>query len=296
MRKTSSLRLFGRQILNILYACILILTAVRSSAQHSGGGSRPPTPPPQAPAPPQSATIIDQNKLFLDGNGIPVPPKVPQFSDCLLPPLSGAIPARVKIGDLQIPAKAQKEYENGCAALKARKGVEAENHLRKALKEWPKYSSAWITLGQVLEAQQKTEEARDACSQPLAVDPSYVLAYLCLADISARSQSWDQVLRFSSRALEIDPTTDAVAYDYHAAANFNLHHLSEAEKSGLRAVEIDRNNADPRVHFLLAQIYEAKGDRSDEAAQLREYLKYASDPEDVTMVKSYLAQIDSQSK
>jgi Tetratricopeptide repeat len=42
--------------------------------------------------------------------------------------------------------------------------VEAENHLRKAVKQWPKYSAARIVLGQVLEAQQKTEEAHEACS------------------------------------------------------------------------------------------------------------------------------------
>jgi len=50
------------------------------------------------------------------------------------------------------------------------------------------------------------------------------------------------------------------------------------------------------VHFLLAQIYEAKGNREGEAAQLREYLKYASDPNDVAMVKRYLSQLDKQAK
>jgi hypothetical protein len=96
--------------------------------------------------------------------------------------------------------------------------------------------------------------------------------------------------------LEIDPTTDAVAYGYNAAANFNLHKLAEAEKSALRAAEIDKSNTDPRVHFLLAQIYEGKGDRASEAAQLREYLKYASDPSDVAMVKTYLSELDKQGK
>jgi hypothetical protein len=88
----------------------------------------------------------------------------------------------------------------------------------------------------------------------------------------------------------------AVAYDYHAAANFNLHNLPAAEKSALRAAEIDKSNTDPRVHFLLAQIYEAKGDRAGEAAQLREYLKYASDPKDVAMVKQFLSELDKPPK
>ena len=41
----------------------------------------------------------------------------------------------------------------------------------------------------------------------------------------------------SSCALKIDPTNDAVAYDYNAAANFHLHKLPEEKKEahcGLR--------------------------------------------------------------
>jgi hypothetical protein len=38
------------------------------------------------------------------------------------------------------------------------------------------------------------------------------------------------VLQLSTRALEIDPTNDAVAYDYNAGVNFHLHRLPEAKK------------------------------------------------------------------
>jgi tetratricopeptide (TPR) repeat protein len=148
--------------------------------------------------------------------------------------------------------------------------------------------AAWVVLGQVLEAQKKTEEAYGACSQPLATDSNYLPAYLCLADISAHLENWNQVLQLSTRALKID-SNEAVAYDYNAAANLHFHRLPEAERSALKAAEIDKSNVDPRVDFLLAQIYEAKGDRVSEATQLREYLKYASDPDDVAMVTHYLS-------
>jgi hypothetical protein len=61
----------------------------------------------------------------------------------------------------------------------------------------------------------------------------------------------------------------------------------------LRALEIAKSNVDPRVHFLLAQIYE--GDR-DEAAQLREYLRYVTDPNDVAMVRRYLSELEKSNK
>jgi len=216
-------------------------------------------------------------------------------NSCFLPPLSLVHSHTVGVGNLQLSGKAKKEYEAACGALKDKKYDAAEAHLRKAVQQEPKYATAWVTLGQLLAAQQHTDQARDACSQAVTADVGFMPSYLCLADIAARNQQWDDMLKFSRHALDLDPTDNVVAYDYNAGANLNLHKLSEAEKSALRALEIDKTNSDPRVHFLLAQIYDAKGDAASEAAQLREYLKFATDPNDAAMVKQYLAELEKRS-
>jgi predicted Zn-dependent protease len=275
----------------LVFGVILLLFAPPAPAQKTAA-PQPPTPRPMAPTPPPSPTIFDQNKLIIDSNSKVETPQIAKEENCFLPPLNGVRGLTVELSTLQIPAKAKREYEDGCAALRNKKAADAENHLRKAVKQYPKYSAAWVLLGQTLEAQQKVDEAREACSQPVSSDSNYRPAYFCLADIAGRSQHWDEVLKFSNRALELDPSSDAVGYAYNAAASLNLHNLPQAEKSALRAAEIDKHNTDPRIHFLLAQIYEAKRDRAGEAAQLREYLKYASDPADIAMVKSYLAELD----
>lgn len=279
----------------LVFVVTLLLFALPAPAQKTAGPP-PPTPRPMAPTPPPSPTTFDQDKLIIESNSKVENPQIARDRDkeenCFLPPLNGVRGPTVELSSLQIPLKAKREYEDGCAALRNKRAADAENHLRKAVKQYPKYSAAWVLLGQTLGAQQKTDEAREACSQPVTSDSNYRPAYLCIADIAARSQHWDEVLKFSSRALELDPSSDGVGYAYNAAANLNLHNLPQAEKSALRAADLDKNNADPRIHFLLAQIYEAKGDRAGEAAQLREYLKYASDPADVAMVNSYLAELD----
>jgi tetratricopeptide (TPR) repeat protein len=211
---------------------------------------------------------------------------------CLLPPLNLVRTSVVSATALALPPKAMEKYSAACAALKKQKTAGAEKLLRKAVQEYPKYSLAWVTLGQVLAVQNHSEEARSACVQSSTVEPNYVPAYLCLADLAAQAKEWDNVLQFSNRAIQLDPISNAIAYEYNSAAYFRMKKLDAAEKSALRALEIDKNNSDPRVHFLLAQIYEAKGDRSNEVAQLREYLKFASNSDDVAMVKKYLAQIE----
>ena len=211
---------------------------------------------------------------------------------CLLPPLNLINNPTIPAEQLQLAAEARKDYHEACAALKGKKSADAEKHLRKAVKHHPKYSAAWVTLGQVLAAQERNVEARSACLRSSIVDPTYVPAYLCLADIAAHAGAWNEVLTLSGRALELDPSNNAVSYEYQAAANLKIHNLAAAEKSGLRAIEIDKGNREPRVHFILAQIYEAKGDSENETIQLRNYLKYATSPDDVAMVQQLLSKLE----
>jgi tetratricopeptide (TPR) repeat protein len=213
---------------------------------------------------------------------------------CFLPPLNGVGSPTVAVANLQAAPKAKKDYAAACSALNDKKYAAAEERLRKAIQVEGKYPAAWVTLGQLLSAQQKTDEAQQACSHALEADANYVVGYLCMAEVAMRAQQWKEVLKHAGRALELDPTSNAPGYAYSAAANLNLHRLEDAEKNGLRALEIDKNNSDPRVHFLMAQIYEAKRDLAAEASQLREYLKYASDPQEVAMVKQALAAVEKR--
>ena len=250
-------------------------------------------PVPDAHRPP-SADELDR----MAPAGAPNRPSGPsgsaQDAACLLPPLTLMSSPSVSAEQLRIPARARNEYRKACTALAKNRGIEAEKHLRKAVSRSSKYAAAWVTLGQVLTAQRRVDEARRACAQGSTADGTYVPAYLCLADIAARERAWDEVLKFSGRAIDLDPANNAVAYEYRAAASLNLNELSAAEESGLRAVEIDKDHHEPRVHFVLAQIYEAKGDLVNEALQLREYLRYASNPSDISVIKQALSELQNQ--
>lgn len=235
--------------------------------------------------------VQQRNAANIGERGEPAAPK--EFT-CLLSPLAFMHSPTINVVQLQKAAGAREEYLRGCEDLRKKKNDQAEKHFRKALQQYPKYALVWVTLGQLLAKEQRTAEGRDDCSQASAVDPRYVAAYLCLADIAAQARNWDEVLKFSARALELEPTSNAVAHEYNAIGNLNLHHLAEAEKSGLLAVEIDREHRDPHVHFVLAQIYEAKQDSASEAAQLREYLKYCNSVTNAALVGQWLANLEQQ--
>jgi Tfp pilus assembly protein PilF len=239
-------------------------------------------------------TTIDGINMRNGPNDARTPKKTVVTNDtCLLPPLTLVGNATIAAPQLQIAPKAKKNYLRACADLSNRKPDEAEKHLRIAVDASPNYAAAWLTLGQLLSTQKRTEEGRQACARASIADPKYVPAYLCLADIAAHAHAWDEVLKLTQHAIALDPANDAIVYEYHAAANLHLHQLADAEKSGLRAVELDNDHHEPRAYFVLAQIYEAKGDTAKEIRQLREYLKYTDNPEDVAAVKTFLAALEN---
>jgi tetratricopeptide (TPR) repeat protein len=218
----------------------------------------------------------------------------PQEFACFLPPLGGIHASTVGVGALATQAKASPEYEKACNAIADKKFDSAEKHLRKALGKYPEYSALWVLLGQVQEKRNQMTLARESCLHASKVSSAFVPAYLCLADVAAHSQDWNEVLKQSDRALALDPASSAVSYMFNAGANFNLRNLSVAEKSALRASQFAGRDIDPRqLHYLLAEIYEAKGDVNNEIAQLREFLKVAGDGKEAAIVKHYLAKLSS---
>ena len=276
--------------------CLALCLATMSLSAPPAFAQKPGSLPPPRPAPPPRAPTdtFDQNQLRYGDKAGPAITNAGEKDTCFLPPLNGVASPVEGVANLQAAAKAKKEYSSACASLEDKKYPAAETHLRRAVQIDAKFPAAWVTLGQLLAAQQKTAEARQACAHASEADANYVPALLCSAEVAVRAGAWEEVLQHTTRALELDPASNAPAYAYSAAANLNLHHLEEAEKNGLRALEIDRNNYDPRVHFLMAQIYEAKRDSAHEAAQLREYLKYASSPEEAAMVKQTLAELEKR--
>jgi tetratricopeptide (TPR) repeat protein len=183
---------------------------------------------------------------------------------CFLPPLTRVTGTSVTAAQLQIPESARREFQTACASIRKKKIADAEKRLQRALTDSPRYAVAWVLMGQIRQVQQRTDEARRACLQGSVADHGYVPAYLCLSDIAAHQRAWGEVLRFSTRAVELDPSNNAVADEYQAAALLNLRELSAAEKSAMRAVAMDLDHHEPRAHFVLAQVYEAQADTARE--------------------------------
>lgn len=208
--------------------------------------------------------------------------------------LLAARPAIVTVNKLKVPAKATGEYEKACDSSNKNKFKEAEQHARAAIDSFQGYSAAWVMLGVILQEQQRSQEAYDACLRAAGIDASYLPAYLCAAEISARSRQWEQVLDSADRALGLQSERGPYGYYYRAMAYLHMNNLAGAKKDALRAVEIDVNHDDPSLCFLLAVIYERDGDSANAITQLQQFLKHPSDRQREDVAKQLLAKLESQ--
>jgi tetratricopeptide (TPR) repeat protein len=231
--------------------------------------------------------------------------KTGRDSACFFPPLNTVQDLTVGAAELAVPNNAKKEYGKACESLAAGKIADAEKHLRKATELFPNYSASWVLLGQILEQRPDLPGSHDACQKAAVVSPRYIQAYLCLADIAVHRGDWSDVLAQSVRAIDLDPANDAAGYVYKGCANFSLHQLPEAEASALKASDIENTrkykdqddrdkHSDPRVHVLLAQIYDEKGETSKETAELREFLKTVRNPQTQAIVEQTLKELEQQ--
>src|SRR5215469_13449363 len=270
----------------------LILGSVFAAAQKPPTG---PTPqPPTHPSPPtQPADGAISGDVRVNLNNLPALRDAETPDNCFLPPLDSVRTSVVAAAQLQIPANARREYQRACSALSKKRSADAEKHLRKSVQEYARYAVAWVTLGQVLADEHRFEDARNACERAATVDPVSQHAQLCLAAIASLTQAWSEELKHSSRALELDPVS-VLAYEYNAAANANLGNLGKAERSALRGIALDPDHHVPSLFFLLAQIYELKGDTAREQEQFRQFLKYTHNHERAAMAKRILAELQNE--
>jgi tetratricopeptide (TPR) repeat protein len=251
---------FARVLLLSLFAIPLFAQRPRMGFQH---------PVSLVPLGPDDRAVLDKG-IATPGTG--------DNKACSLEPFPG-MAATVSVAALEIPAKAQKEYEKACSDLKENKPSGAEKHLVNATQIFPGYVAGWVMLGQVYDSLHQPGQAHDACSRAAASDPKYLPAYLCLAEIAGSQQNWSDVLDFSTRALALDPANDPYAYFFRAIAYFNLNDLREAETGALKAAEIDKSHNQPLIQYLLAEIYQAKNDAAAADSYAEQYRKLTASPD-----------------
>jgi tetratricopeptide (TPR) repeat protein len=195
----------------------------------------------------------------------------------------------VSVTRLAVPGKARDEFQKACGKLRDNNFAAAEDYARRAVEIYPDYAAGWVVLGQALTAENKVNEAAQACKQAMKVDPTYAPPYICLAQFAERTNHWDDVYTFSDHARLLDPANDPYVYFYKTMADLHFKRYPQAVLDGRVAERLDNENQIPEIHLLLAEVYRATGDTGDEAIELQKFLELSPHDSEWETARSTLA-------
>ena len=278
----------------------VLLLAVTVSAQRSDrhhSGSHPSSPP--------AAILMNNNPTSTEGAFDTYPITEPEIekklttteqAPCFKWPMAPVASSTVSASRMTVPAKAKKEFGDACVAVRKKKLEQAQHHLERALGSYPKFADAWVLLAQTQEDQGDVQQAEQSCEQARSADSSYLPGYLCLADLAARQGKWDAVAELTDQVIGMHPTKAPGAFFFNFLGHFYLKDWDPAEKSALAAMKDGSKEQNRQVLWLLAKMYELKGDRSAEAAQLSHYLKLYPEDANAAMARKVLQQIQAQQR
>ncbi len=198
----------------------------------------------------------------------------------------------ISLTSAEAPKKAQKDLEKGQQLADKGQLEDAEKRLQQAVDIYPKYAEAWFTLGDVLEREKKTADARKAYLQAVSADSKYVSPVNRLALLAAEDRQWQEAADYSKQVIELNPIEFPSAFWYSAVANFNLRRMDEAQKSALALVKLDTRHRYPEAERMLAQIALSKDNYTDAANHLRAYLLINPSVADAEALKQAISKMD----
>ena len=215
---------------------------------------------------------------------------------------TGTRPPRPGINFVQnIPAPALAAYETGLKHAREKRVAEAIASYQDAIKLFPNYFNAHLTLANELAKQGKFQEAIKSLDAARTANPKDDRVYDLFARVMMQQRKYAMAARIYAEAAKLNPGEPQyllsqatalieqsnlinVAAGSAAAEEERSFALVEAEKILLQVTKQNDKLAD--VHLQLARVYERKGERGRAATELERYLSKAPNAKNADQIKA----------
>lgn len=196
------------------------------------------------------------------------------FDITLTPLAKGPAGPPPSLTDAQAPRKARKEYEQGMKALGAKQIPAAKAYFAKAVKDYPCYARAQTAEALSLISDRDLKGAEAALRKAIDCDAGFTSAYLKLGELYNAELRFKESAQVLENGLRLDP--GSWKFHYHLAeAYYGLATYGKAEAEYLRAESLTPP-APPDVHVRLADVYSKERQFGRAYAEMKAYL--AADP------------------
>jgi tetratricopeptide (TPR) repeat protein len=195
----------------------------------------------------------------------------------------------------EAPKKARNAYEKGQNAIRKGDWQAAANNFGKAVREFPRYATAWQELGLVQLKLNQKDAAQESFHAAVEADPKLLPSYAELAEMALEQKRWQDVVDETDHLLQLDPVNYPQFWFLNSAANYNLQKIDQAERSVLRGLAIDKIQRFPKMQYLLGVILALKHDYRGAALHIRQYLSLVPHAPDAQIAERQLQQCEKLS-
>jgi tetratricopeptide (TPR) repeat protein len=235
---------------------------------------------------------------FLDGyssNAQPLldvrPTSDEKVGRLVLQPLSANANGLASRADEEAGKGQQKIYEKALDQAARTEWSKAIDSLRKATSAYPRYSSAWLTMGMLQLGGGDRRGAQESFLAAVHADPSFALPLIQAARLEGSQGDWTAARDHSQAAIDLNPAAFPDAWALNALGNLNLHNIDAAEKSARHGLLIDTRHEYPELEYALGSVLASKQQIGEAIQHLQAYLDQAPHGINADVARSTLAQM-----
>lgn len=216
----------------------------------------------------------------------------PDVGTIVLHHLGNAGGTTISLTTALAPKNAQKAFQKGTQLAEKGKIEEAQQKLKEATELYPKYAIAWYALGQTQQRSGQAEDARKSYQSAIDADSRYVNPYDQLARLAAQAGKWQEAAEFSRKAIGLNPVEFPSSLWYNAVASYQLKNAKDAERSTRDLLKLDTRHNFPQAENLMGQLLLERGDYTEAATHLKNYLALAPNAENAAAIRQALSKMD----
>ncbi|HUS18497.1 MAG TPA: tetratricopeptide repeat protein [Terriglobales bacterium] len=188
---------------------------------------------------------------------------------------------------LNVPNKAESEFDKGVGALRKKDLAEAQKRFTRALEIYPRYAAAYNNLGVIAMQQGRLDEGKGFFEQAVKVDDQYAPPYLNLAKAVAAT-SYPEAERLLLKAASIDPTNvETIAL--LSMIEYETNQLPLALSNARKVHTMPDHERFAFAHYVAGRTLETQNLRQEAVAEYQLFLKEAPESPTAPKVRAFIA-------
>lgn len=193
---------------------------------------------------------------------------------------------------LNVPAKAESEFDKGVSALVKQNLPEAQKRFARAIELYPRYAAAYNNLGVIAMQQGRRSEGTEFFRRAVQADEEYAPPYLNLAKSVVADRGYAEAQQLLHKAASLEPT-NAEVLAILSMVDHDLNDYAQALANARKVHAIAGHEKFAFAHFVAGRSLEAQNRRAEAVAEYKLFLQEAPQSPSAERVRAAIAAIET---